>query len=107
MKLPKKYDYAEAYLTFECNLSCGYCINKSGGLEKRKELTAEEWTKGLNKINFGEMALTLGGGEPTKHPEFFKILNGLRRDTKVDLLTNLSFDVDEFIEKLAVNIRFY
>jgi len=98
MKLPKTYDYAEAYLTFNCNLSCDYCINKSGGLEKRKELTAEQWTKGLNKINF-DIPLTLGGGEPTKHPEFFEILDGLRRDTKIDLLTNLSFDVDEFIKK--------
>ncbi len=96
MKLPKKYDYAEAYLTFRCNLSCDYCINKAGGLKKREELSASEWIKGLNKIDFGETSLTIGGGEPTMHEDFYKIVNGLKglnglnglKEVKIELLTN-------------------
>ena len=102
MILPKRYHYAEAYLTFRCNLNCSYCINKQSGLIMRNELTAEEWIKGINNINFGDIPLTLGGGEPTLHKEFYKIIKGIRKDIRLDLLTNLTFDVEEFIKKVDV-----
>ena len=100
IKLPKNFNYAEAYLTFRCNLGCSYCINKQSGLEGRSEIETEDWIRGINNINFGDVPLTLGGGEPTLHPEFYKIVNGIRPDIKLDLLTNLSFDVNEFIQKV-------
>ena len=100
-KLSDKIRYAEAYLTFRCNLHCSYCINKESGLEDRKEMTGEGWLLNLNEIDFGDVPLTLGGGEPTQHPDFYKILNGLRDDIKVDLLTNLQFDIDSFIRQVS------
>ncbi len=104
IKLPKSYTYAEAYLTLRCNLNCSYCINNVSDVKrKRKELNVEEWVGALNKINFGEVPLTLGGGEPTIHKGFFKILEKLNPNIKIDLLTNLQFDVDEFIDKVDVN----
>jgi len=96
MKLPKEINYAEMYLTFRCNFACNYCINKISGLEKRTELSGEEWIKGLDQIDFGDLQLTIGGGEPTLHKDFFQIINNLK--PKVELLTNMNFDVDRFIE---------
>jgi len=101
MKLPERYNYAEAYLTFRCNLSCGYCINKIQGLTRREELSADEWIENLNNIDFGDTPLTLGGGEPTRHKEFYKIVSGLNHN--LDLLTNLQFNVNEFIKNVDQN----
>ena len=53
----------------------------------------------MNNIDFKNISLTLGGGEPTLHKDFYKIITNL--ETKVDLLTNLRFDVDEFIENVS------
>ena len=96
IELPESFNYAEAYLTYRCPLSCDYCIN--GDVDRgTQELTAGKWLKGLNKIDFGKTPLTLGGGEPTLHKGFLDIVNGLDGGTKVDLLTNLEFDLDKFI----------
>lgn len=99
--LPESYNYVEVYLTFRCNLNCDYCINNMSGeiVRDRKELSAEEWINGLNRINFGAVPLTIGGGEPTLHREFYSIVENLRSDIQLDLLTNLTFDTDEFIKK--------
>jgi len=100
MKLPIRYNYAEAYLTLRCNLGCSYCINDNSGVKRnRKELSADEWAKALNRIDFGETPLTLGGGEPTLYKGFYNLLDKLKPDIQVDLLTNLTFNVDEFIKK--------
>lgn len=101
--LPERYNYIEAYLTLRCNLGCSYCINERSGkaARKREELSAREWAEGLNRIEFGDNPLTLGGGEPTLHPEFFELLERLRPDIAIDLLTNLEFDIDAFIAKTS------
>lgn len=96
--LPKRYNYAEAYLTFRCSLRCNYCINRFGGFRPRSELTAEEWATSLNRIDFGNIPLTLGGGEPTQFKGFFELIDKLKMP--IDLLTNLQFDVNEFIKKV-------
>jgi hypothetical protein len=98
MKLPQRYNYAEAYLTFRCNLNCDYCINKFGEFTRRDELTAEEWADALNRIDFGNVALTLGGGEPTLYKGFYELVD--RLNMPIDLLTNLQFDVEEFIKRV-------
>lgn len=102
--LPETITYAEAYLTLRCNLKCHYCINGYTGVHrKRPELSAKEWLMSLNNIKFGNLPLTFGGGEPTIHPGFYEILNGLNPEISVDLLTNGSFDLDEFIKKAPVD----
>jgi len=97
VQVPDEMTYIEAYLTMRCNLGCSYCINAHSGVTRtRKELNAKEWTTALNRIDYGDLHLTFGGGEPTLHKEFYDILANLREDISVDLLTNLSFDVLEF-----------
>jgi hypothetical protein len=57
------------------------------------------WVDSLNKLEIPHnLAITIGGGEPTLHPGFYKIMNEL--DHPVDLLTNLTFDVKEFISRV-------
>lgn len=101
MKLPKRVNYAEAYLTLRCNLGCDYCINDNGEVSRsRHELTGEEWIDALNEIDFGDVPLTLGGGEPTMHPDFFQIVQDIKPETKLDLLTNLDFDINRFASRV-------
>ena len=102
MKLPKNYNYVEVYLTFRCNFNCSYCINKiNDGITYDEELFGKEWVDKLNKIDFGDIPLTLGGGEPTLHPDFYYIINNLRDNINIDLLTNCNFNIDEFIENIS------
>lgn len=103
VSLPERYNYFEAYLTLRCNLGCSYCINARSGevVRSRRELSAEQWAEGLNRIDYGEVPLTLGGGEPTMHRGFYELLDRLRPDIDIDLLTNLSFDLDEFLARTS------
>jgi len=99
MKL-HRFNYAEVYLTLRCNLGCDYCINNVDGVVRnRKELTGKQWANALNRIDFGKTPLTLGGGEPTLHKDFYALLVQLSPKIGVDLLTNLQFDIDEFIKQ--------
>lgn len=101
MKLPKRYNYAEAYLTFKCGLGCSYCINRQDGIVERSEIPVRQWAEGLNRIDFGTLPLTLGGGEPTQYPGFYELLNRIKPETRIDLLTNLQFDIGEFIQQTS------
>ena len=69
----------------------------------RKHLTGREWVEAANRLVLrDDMPLTLQGGEPTLHKDFFEIVNGVKKEVKMDLLTNMSFDVDEFIKNVPV-----
>lgn len=98
IKLPSDWNYVGVFLTLSCNLSCDYCINTlSGGLVKKKLISHDEWINALNRIELPEnLPLTLQGGEPTIHPGFYQIVNGLNADIPIDLLTNAQFDPIKF-----------
>ncbi|MBI5233567.1 MAG: radical SAM protein [Deltaproteobacteria bacterium] len=102
IKIPEDYNYAAVFLTLACNLSCSYCINNFGldGYEK-KHLSGEDWVRGLNRIvSRDDLPLTLQGGEPSLHKDFIYILNNIRPELHIDILTNLQFDEEEFIKKV-------
>lgn len=97
--VPERYNYIGAFLTLRCNLKCPYCINKHSTLNERKELDADVWVKILNSLDIPEsLNITIEGGEPTLLNGFFDIINNIKKP--VDMLTNLQFDVDEFIKKI-------
>ena len=59
------------------------------------------WIKGLNRIQTPKnLPITLQGGEPTFHPDFYRIVRKIRKDLNIDLLTNGLFDVDTFMKKI-------
>lgn len=97
--LPANYNYVGVFLTLGCNLACSYCINHLSGLNpKRKHLNANEWISFLNRLELKPgLPLSLQGGEPSIHPGFYEILNSLRPDLEIDLLTNLQFDPLKFM----------
>ena len=106
---PRKYhNYVAFFLTLACNLKCPYCINLHGTgsryqQAKRANLTPEEWIQAANRLILrDDLPLTFQGGEPTLYKGFYKIVNEVKEEIKMDLLTNMAFDVDEFIENVPV-----
>lgn len=100
--IPDTYNYIAVFLTLSCNYSCSYCITyfEQGNFTKR-HISGEDWVKGLNRIiSRDDLPVTLQGGEPSIHKNFIYIINNLKPELKIDILTNLQFDVDEFISKV-------
>ena len=100
IQIPNSCNYIAAFLTFACNFKCSYCINKHGVFKKCKPMSADEWVGVLNRLPAtDELPITLQGGEPTLHPEFYDIVSQVNKP--MDLLTNLSFDVDTFMRHVS------
>ena len=101
--IPEHYNYIAVFLSLACNLTCSYCINRFGEVGSSKgHLSGEEWARALNRIiSRDDLPVTLQGGEPSLHRDFFHILNHIRPELNIDLLTNLQFDAGEFIEKVS------
>ncbi len=101
--IPASYNYIGAFLTFACNLRCSYCINYfEQPIIKRKNISGEDWVRGLNRLIYrADLPVTLQGGEPSLHPDFIYIINNLKPQLNLDILTNLQFDLDEFIKKVS------
>jgi len=105
-KLPKELTYFAVFLSFRCGYNCSYCINRCGDFKRRKEMDTDEWLEGLNRLELDrdkKVPITLQGGEPSKHSGFIDIINGLKDDFYIDILTNLDFNVKEFAEKVDPN----
>jgi hypothetical protein len=63
-------------------------------------MTAEQWCEGLNRLKIDRVKMvpvTLCGGEPTVHREWSEIISGIKDDFYLDILTNCTFDLDEFM----------
>jgi len=63
-------------LTYTCQENCGYCLAKNLPQAFPPHITLEDFNKSLQwliKQNFS--FITIVGGEPTAHPQFFEICN--------------------------------
>jgi len=100
LKIPGEYNYIAVFLTLGCNLRCHFCINRFGDADGRYPMmSGDQWVEGLNRIvSRPDLPVTLQGGEPSLHPDFHRIVNGLRDDLNIDILTNLQFDIDAFMD---------
>lgn len=100
--IPKNYNYIGVFLAFSCTYNCSYCINHfEEDLIRRKTMPGVDWVKGLNRIvSTPDLPITLQGGEPSCHPDFFHIVKNIKTDLNIDILTNLSFNIDEFIKNM-------
>jgi len=91
--IPESYKYIAVFLTMRCNLNCSFCLNafsKDFNRTRFKELTGEQWVKALNRIkNRENLPITFSGGEPLLHPDITYIINNLKPELKIDILTNL------------------
>lgn len=103
--MPENYNYIGVFLTFACDLRCSYCINYfEQDIIKRKNISGKDWVRGLNRIiSRDDLPVTLQGGEPSLCPDFIYVINNLKPELNIDILTNLQFDVDEFIKKVNLD----
>lgn len=101
IKIRPEHNYVAYFITLACNLRCQYCINIHNGPPRRgKVMSADEWIRAANRLVLrDDLPLTLQGGEPTLHKGFYGIVNDVKKEIKMDLLTNMSFDEDEFIRR--------
>lgn len=104
--LPKDTNYIAAFLTFACQLRCNYCINHHGGdLVKKRRMTGQEWIAALDRLPARpDLPITLQGGEPTVHSDFYEIVSHKPLWGKLDLLTNFVLDEQEFCRKVPVEV---
>ena len=102
------HNYVAYFLTLACNLACPYCINlhkqeSRQHQSRRVHLTADEWIAAANRLVLrDDLPLTLQGGEPTLHKGFYRIVNEVKPEIKMDLMTNMMFDVEDFIRNVPV-----
>jgi uncharacterized Fe-S cluster-containing radical SAM superfamily protein len=100
----ERHNYVAFFLTLGCNLTCDYCINRHNnnqGLPSGKHMSADNWITAANRLVLREdLPLTLQGGEPTLHKDFFRIVNEVNPEIKMDIMTNMMFDVDAFISNV-------
>lgn len=106
---PKEHhNYAAFFLTLACNLKCPYCINLHDGGSRhnkadRTHMDADAWIKAANRLKLrNDLPLTLQGGEPTLYKDFYRVVNEVKQEIKMDLMTNLRFEVDDFIKNVPV-----
>jgi len=103
-----QHNYVAFFLTLACNLKCGYCINLHQGASRKRQalrgnLTAEQWITAANRLVLrDDLPLTLQGGEPTLQEGFYRFVREVKDEIKMDLMTNLGFDVEKFIREVPV-----
>ena len=108
IELKPHHNYVAFFLTLACNLSCSYCINLHNGgsrykQAKRDNLDVEDWINIANSLKLREdLPITLQGGEPTLYKGFDILTREVKPEIKMDLLTNMMFDVDWFIKNVPV-----
>ncbi|WP_198013098.1 radical SAM protein [Citrifermentans bremense] len=102
------HNYVAFFLSFACNLSCSYCINlhDRGSRAKqagRRQMSAADWVAAADRLVLRpDLPLTLQGGEPTLYPGFYRFVNEVKPELKMDLMTNMMFDVDRFIREVPI-----
>lgn len=105
IKLPEEIAFISALLTFRCNYKCAYCITKQRHLKVRKEMKPEQWIEGLSRFDT-KLPIVFDGGEPSQYDGWLKVVKDIVKRYQVDVLTNLSFDVDEFLSAMSNKFPF-
>ena len=87
----------------KCNYKCVYCsvrlfehVRENIADNKSIDEIADSWKKIYDK--YGASRIRLTGGEPSIYPNFFEIVKELSKYHRLQLGTNLSFDVNKFCD---------
>ena len=100
----KKTFIFDFLITQNCNYRCPYCSQSKkfhkGIFEQASIETINSVLnfidKNSNKFNF---EITVSGGEPLVHPEFFNFLMELKkRNPAVSIVSNFSFEIEKYIK---------
>ncbi len=102
MSYAKPLRHAVLEITNRCNLRCAHCASNSGEA-RADELALGEWRRLLFDIReLGGEEITLLGGEPLLHPEWFKIAATVGElGMRLVLISNgLLMDLEETLARL-------
>lgn len=93
-------------ILLRCNYRCPYCFNhgKWDDLEKHnRPYTHNDWFVFWERMKdkYGEISIVISGGEPFIYPRFLELLKKLVQMHKVEVCTNLSFDVNKITEEFS------
>lgn len=101
LQLPPSFNYIGCFLTFACPYRCSYCINRFGRspVSGYRPIDGAQWVEFFRRLKT-DVPITLQGGEPGAHPDFLAIVRETLRFHAVDILSNLTFDLDEFIAEI-------
>ena len=95
-------------LTSQCNLGCGHCLFKLKPQKSPQTLDSADVKKALGQLE-PQHEVFLSGGEPTLHPDFFRIAAKLGRFESATVITNGHWirgenSVRRFLKKLPKNV---
>lgn len=61
-------------------------------------MSGSDWIKAINRLKLPtNCPITLQGGEPTVHKDFVEIVNGVRPDIPIDILTNFERPLEDWL----------
>lgn len=89
-------------ISFKCNYKCSYCEVVRRDEEFNSQIAdTDQWKEVWDRIfeNYWCTHVRFSGGEPTIYPNFLKFLGMLLEKHTVDITTNLSFDLNDFLIK--------
>lgn len=89
-------------ITSSCNLRCLHCYNESGVLQDQIDMPT--FMSIINDLpDHPDTSITISGGEPTSHPEFWDFMEALQKKQfgMVLVITNGTYITREVAEKFA------
>jgi len=94
-----------------CNYRCPYCPYPWHSPElalRHKECTTEDWISFWQRIfeRYGEFLIRVSGGEPSLHGGFIRMMAAISRHHRMEIITNLSWDVERAAGVKPKNIKF-
>lgn len=90
------------YLSFQCNYHCPYCVIRRAGYSniypRLSEHAWQEWIRVFKKMP--PLIISLSGGEPFLNHDLIELLNQMPKKHTVNMTTNLSLPIDDFIAQI-------
>lgn len=89
-------------ITSNCNLRCLHCYNESGVLHS--QIDKQTFMNIINELpDNSDTSITISGGEPTTHPDFWEFMDELQKKHfgMVLVITNGTYITKEVAEKFA------
>jgi hypothetical protein len=90
--------YYGVFLSFQCPFSCSFCVRRfhTDRLAQYEELSGNRWIDYFSMLQTDGIPLVFQGGEPGLHRDFPDIIHFLSPLHRIQIVTNLAFDVRKF-----------
>lgn len=87
-------------LTHDCNYKCSYCPTWCDDVKTPEYLPVSRWKDIWDRMFelYYSGVVRYTGGEPAVYPHFAEIVGAVAKKHSVDITTNLSFDLRDFVK---------